>query len=90
MVHVRATCQAGQLTLRVQDQGVGISEEDQEHLFERFFRARTVSTVPGTGLGLYIIAKYLELMGGTIALRSALGVGTTVTVLIPYENDSAD
>ena len=90
VVHVRAACQDQQLTLRVQDQGVGISEEDQEHLFERFFRARNVSTVPGTGLGLYIIAKYLELMGGTIALRSELNVGTTVTITIPYENHSAD
>ena len=90
VVYVRATCQNRQLTLRVQDQGVGISPEDQEHLFERFFRARNVSTVPGTGLGLYIIAKYLELMGGSIALHSALNVGTTVTLTIPYENHPAD
>jgi PAS domain S-box-containing protein len=90
VVTVRASCQAGQLLLSVEDQGVGISEEDQAHLFERFFRARSVSTVPGTGLGLYIIANYLELMRGTIALRSALGQGTTVTVTIPYENHSAD
>ncbi|WP_310397745.1 PAS domain-containing sensor histidine kinase [Hymenobacter sp.] len=90
VIHVLAACQDRQLTLRVADQGVGISPEDQEHLFERFFRARNVSTVPGTGLGLYIIAKYLELMGGTIALHSALNVGTTVTITIPYENHSAD
>ncbi|WP_133074290.1 sensor histidine kinase, partial [Hymenobacter amundsenii] len=89
VVTVRANCPGQQLVLSVEDQGVGISEEDQTHLFERFFRARSVSTVPGTGLGLYIIAKYLELMGGTIALRSTLGQGTTVTVTIPYENDSA-
>ena len=90
VVHVRAACQHQQLILRVEDHGVGIAPEDQEHLFERFFRARNVSTVPGTGLGLYIIAKYLELMRGTVALRSKLGVGTTVTITIPYENDSAD
>ncbi|MBC8083311.1 MAG: PAS domain S-box protein, partial [Hymenobacter sp.] len=54
VVTVRAECHDNQLTLRVQDQGVGISPEDQEHLFERFFRARNVSSVPGTGLGLYI------------------------------------
>ncbi|MGY2134756.1 PAS domain-containing sensor histidine kinase [Hymenobacter sp. HD11105] len=89
-VTLRATCTAGQLTLTVQDQGVGISPEDQEHLFERFFRARNVTNVPGTGLGLYIIAKYLELMRGTIALQSTLEVGTTVTITIPYENNSAD
>ncbi len=90
VVTVCATCLNNQLTLSVQDQGVGISEEDQEHLFERFFRARSVSTVQGTGLGLYIIARYLELMGGTIALHSVLEQGTTVTLTLPYENHPAD
>uniref|UniRef100_UPI003CF15817 sensor histidine kinase n=1 Tax=Hymenobacter sp. B1770 TaxID=1718788 RepID=UPI003CF15817 len=90
VVWVRADCRDQRLTLSVQDEGVGISPEDQEHLFERFFRARNVSTVPGTGLGLYIIAKYLELMNGTVTLQSELNVGTTVTITIPYENDSAD
>jgi PAS domain S-box-containing protein len=90
VVNLQATCAAGQLVLTVQDRGVGISKEDQTHLFERFFRARNVATVPGTGLGLYIIAKYLELMRGTIALHSVLDEGTTVTITIPYENHSAD
>ena len=89
-VTVGATCNDHQLTLVVQDQGIGISEEDQAHLFERFFRARSVSTTQGTGLGLYIIACYLKLMGGTIALHSELGVGTTVTLTLPYENHSVD
>ncbi|WP_460620235.1 sensor histidine kinase [Hymenobacter qilianensis] len=89
-VELEAECAAGQLTLVVRDHGVGISAEDQEHLFERFFRARNVTNVPGTGLGLYIIAKYLELMNGTISLQSTLDVGTTVTIKIPYENHSAD
>jgi PAS domain S-box-containing protein len=89
-VTVQADCQGNQLIVSVSDQGVGISPQDQAHLFERFFRARSVSTVPGTGLGLYIVARYLEVMGGTIKLQSTLGQGTTVTVTIPYENDSAD
>ena len=62
---------------------MGISKEDQAHLFRLFFRAPSVITVPGTGLGLYIITKYLELMGGTIALQSAVGEGTTVTIRLP-------
>ena len=92
VVTVRAYCRENQLILQVQDEGVGISEEDQAHLFERFFRARSVANVHGTGLGLYIIARYLELMGGTIALESTLHVGTTFTLSIPYgyENHSAD
>ncbi|RPD48325.1 PAS domain-containing sensor histidine kinase [Hymenobacter sediminis] len=83
LVRVRAQCQGSQVLIQVQDQGVGISPEDQQHLFERFFRARNVANVPGTGLGLYIIAKYLELMNGTISLQSEVGVGTTVTITIP-------
>jgi len=90
VVTVRATCAQEQLTLTVQDQGMGISQEDQEHLFERFFRARNATNLPGTGLGLYIVASYLQLLGGTIALHSELHVGTTVTLTIPYEDHSAD
>ncbi|RYY21550.1 MAG: PAS domain-containing sensor histidine kinase [Cytophagaceae bacterium] len=89
VVTVRAECRANQLTLSVEDQGVGIAPADQAHLFERFFRAHNATDVPGTGLGLYIIAKYLELMGGHIALASELGVGTTFTVTIPYAHNSA-
>jgi PAS domain S-box-containing protein len=89
LVQVRATCTDQQLTLVVQDQGIGISAEDQAHLFERFFRARNVTNVPGTGLGLYIVAQYVALLGGTIALASQLGQGTTVTICLPYENAPA-
>jgi PAS domain S-box-containing protein len=83
VITVRAGCQLRELTITVQDQGIGISEEDQAHLFEQFFRAPSVITEPGTGLGLYIIAKYLELMGGTIDLQSAPERGTTVTIVLP-------
>ena len=90
VVTVIVECRNSKLLIKVQDQGVGISPADQAHLFERFFRARTAPDVPGTGLGLYIIAKYLELMQGHIALASELGVGTTFTVTIPYAHHSAD
>jgi PAS domain S-box-containing protein len=90
VVHVRAAGAAGRLTLVVQDEGVGISADDQARLFERFFRARSVTNVPGTGLGLYIVGRYVELLGGTIRLVSEPGRGTTVTIVIPYENAPAD
>ncbi|GAB3841165.1 sensor histidine kinase [Hymenobacter jeollabukensis] len=83
VVTVRAWCQDQHLLLRVEDQGVGIAADDQKHLFQQFFRARNVTTVPGTGLGLYIVARYLALMGGTIELRSVLDQGTTVTIQVP-------
>lgn len=89
VVTVYADCRAHQLTLRVQDQGVGIAPADQPRLFERFFRAPNASDVPGTGLGLYLIARYVELMGGHITLHSGLDVGTTFTVTLPDGHNSA-
>jgi PAS domain S-box-containing protein len=90
VVQVRVVGRSGRLTLVVQDEGVGISVEDQGRLFERFFRARSVTNVPGTGLGLYIVGRYVELLGGTISLASELDKGTTVTICIPYEDAPAD
>ncbi len=65
------------LILTITDKGMGIPEEDQQHLFERFFRATNATNIQGTGLGLHIVSKYTELMNGTIAYRSELGSGTT-------------
>jgi PAS domain S-box-containing protein len=64
------------IKITVRDQGIGISEEDLQHLFERFFRAKNAQNIQGTGLGLHIISKYLELLDGTINLNSELGKGT--------------
>ncbi|MES2331477.1 MAG: PAS domain-containing sensor histidine kinase [Bacteroidota bacterium] len=74
------------ITLTVRDNGIGISEEDKEHLFERFFRGRNASNIQGTGLGLNIVAKYVELIGGTISVESEINAGTTFTVKIPNQN----
>ncbi|MCY7355955.1 MAG: PAS domain S-box protein [Rudanella sp.] len=90
VVTVRGKYAGSQLILTVTDQGVGISPDDQEHLFERFFRAKNVTNKPGTGLGLHIVARYVDLMGGTVALQSELNQGTTVTLTLPYENHSVD
>jgi two-component system, LuxR family, sensor kinase FixL len=69
--------------IAVRDQGIGIPLEDQKHLFERFFRANNAMNISGTGLGLNIVKRYLDLLGGTIDFISAPEVGTTFTVLIP-------
>ena len=90
VVTVRGACADGQLTLTIADQGVGISADDKEHLFERFFRAKNVTNVAGTGLGLHIVARYVELMGGQVDLQSELNSGTTVTITLPYENHPPD
>jgi PAS domain S-box-containing protein len=80
---MRSHIRPNEITISVQDQGVGIPQEEQEHLFERFFRARNVTNIQGTGLGLNIVAKYLETLGGTITFTSELDVGTTFNVSIP-------
>ncbi len=73
----------GAFHFAVKDSGIGISAADQEHLFERFFRAQNASNIQGTGLGLNIVSKYLELMGGTIRCESTLNEGTTFLIEIP-------
>jgi len=70
------------ITLRVKDNGIGISPEDQKHLFERFFRASNTGSIKGTGLGLHIVKRYVELLGGTINVKSAINEGTEFTVKI--------
>jgi signal transduction histidine kinase len=67
----------------IQDQGIGIPEEDIKHLFESFHRAANVGTIAGTGLGLAIVKKSVELHQGTIEIETKLGVGTTFIVTLP-------
>ncbi|MBS1773636.1 MAG: PAS domain S-box protein [Bacteroidetes bacterium] len=66
--------------ISVTDSGIGISEEDREHLFERFYRGNNVSNIQGTGLGLHIVAKYTELMMGTIECKSEINKGAAFIV----------
>ncbi len=67
----------------VADSGIGIPPEELEHLFERFFRATNTSGISGTGLGLSIVKRYLDLMGGAIAVESLPGKGSTFAVTLP-------
>jgi two-component system, OmpR family, sensor histidine kinase VicK len=66
--------------VRIEDHGVGLSDEDQARLGERFFRVDKSGNIPGTGLGVSIVKELMELMGGRMQVRSALGQGTTVTL----------
>jgi PAS domain S-box-containing protein len=67
----------------VSDEGIGISEDDQQHLFEAFHRGSNVGTRPGTGLGLLLVKRCAELHGGKVQVRSKIGEGTTVIVKLP-------
>lgn len=73
------------ILIDITDQGMGIPPEDQKHLFERFFRAHNVSNLQGTGLGLNIVKRYLDLMGGTIKFTSKENIGTTFHINLPVE-----
>ncbi len=71
------------LTITIRDYGIGIPEEDHKHMFDRFFRAGNVSNIQGTGLGLNIVKRYVELLDGKINFKSRYNEGTTFVVSVP-------
>ncbi|RYF96227.1 MAG: PAS domain S-box protein [Chitinophagaceae bacterium] len=73
----------GRTEIQVTDNGIGIPEDEAVHLFSSFFRARNAQNIQGTGLGLHIVKRYVDLLGGTIDARSALNSGTTITISLP-------
>lgn len=83
---IRGKAKEGRATISVADQGIGISQEDQEHLFSSFFRAANATNIQGTGLGLHIVKRYVDLLEGQVELQSELNKGTTVTFTIPVNS----
>ena len=75
-----------EVIIAVKDHGIGISDADLKNLFGRFFRGANAVAIPGTGLGLNIVTKYLELMQGTISCASELNVGSTFYIYLPKTN----
>ena len=73
------------VVIQICDRGIGIPLEDQEHIFSRFFRAQNVENIQGTGLGLNIVKRYLELLGGDINFESVPYEGTTFTINLPID-----
>lgn len=80
------------MVITVADNGIGMSQEFQKHIFEPFERERTstVSKVEGSGIGMGIVKKLVGLMGGTVEVESKIGVGSTFTVTIPCRIASED
>ncbi len=70
-------------TIKITDQGMGIPMADQVHLFERFFRATNVTNIQGTGLGLHIVGRYIEILNGNISYESELEKGSTFKIVLP-------
>ena len=83
MITVKLSQKETELGISIKDEGRGIPESEQQHLFERFFRAGNVTSIEGTGLGLNIVKQYTELMGGNISFKSLQNVGTTFMLTFP-------
>lgn len=77
------------ITFRVSDCGIGISEADRVSLFEAFHRGSNVSNIQGTGLGLSIVKRCVDLQGGSISVTSEIGVGTNFIVNLPIAEVAA-
>jgi PAS domain S-box-containing protein len=82
-VHFAVQQEGPDLTCTVRDEGIGIPEADQQHLFKAFHRGSNVGTRPGTGLGLLLVKRCADLHGGKLTLNSKIGEGTTVTIKLP-------
>lgn len=85
LIEICATISNSIVKISVKDSGIGISEEDKKHLFERFFRGHNATHIQGTGLGLNIVARYIELMEGSIDIESKENAGTTFTLILPQK-----
>jgi len=79
---VKCFAKNNNIIFSIEDQGIGISKEDQRHMFERFFRASNAGDIPGTGLGLNIVKRYVDLLAGSISFTSEFGKGSTFTFSI--------
>lgn len=82
-ITIATTIQNAQTEIKVIDHGIGIPEKDQVHLFERFFRATNVTNIQGTGLGLHIVGRYIELLNGHISYQSQLEDGSVFFIKLP-------
>lgn len=79
-VYLELLCSDEDIIFQVKDTGIGIPKEDQRQLFEPFQRASNTSNIPGTGLGLTMVKRCLDLHSGRISIESEVGVGTIITV----------
>jgi signal transduction histidine kinase len=86
-IHVTGRQEGNHVVIVVQDHGVGIDAEDVPKIFQRYFRARTSSGIPGTGLGLYLVKKIIDLHGGSIEIDTQKGRGTSLIVKLPISQE---
>ena len=87
-IKIATSLQDGHIQIKVIDHGMGIPENDQVHLFERFFRATNATNIQGTGLGLHIVGRYVELLKGKISYQSQLEAGSIFCIAIPNQQET--
>lgn len=80
-IHINVKVEKKSFQFQIRDEGMGISQKDQEHLCEIFFRANNAINIPGTGLGLHIVAKYIEMLNGKMEIKSQLEKGTQINLI---------
>lgn len=86
-IHLSLEFKPNQVLLQVQDHGIGIPVDDQKQLFEPFHRGKNVRTIPGTGLGLVVAQKCVDLHQGNLTITSEVGIGTTCLVTLPFSGE---
>lgn len=89
LIEVTGTIKGDTTLVSIKDQGRGIAEDDLSHMFERFFRASTANGIKGTGIGLSVCKKFVEMHGGSIDVASVIGEGSTFTVRLPIDQQTS-
>lgn len=88
-IFINSQCVSGHALLQIEDEGIGVPAEQQAQLFERYFRAANVSSeTPGLGIGLYLVARTLELHGGTVSYE-AMPCGSRFVIKLPLANEAS-
>lgn len=90
VIHISGQINGESITVSVRDEGIGIPEEKQEHIFDAFYQCEESHKKDGNGLGLSIVKRITELLNGSIECRSTEGKGTEMVVKIPRNNESGD
>jgi PAS domain S-box-containing protein len=90
LIYINIQNPGNKVILQVKDQGIGISREDMQHLFSTFYRGRNAVNIQGTGLGLHIVKRYVNLLKGDITLTSELNEGTTINIVLPGLTEQQD
>jgi len=90
LISVAASTEHEQACIAIKDTGIGIPEHDLQYVFDRLYRAKNAGTIEGSGLGLSIAKKIVELHNGSITVSSTLHQGTRLTIMIPRSPQITD